>query len=64
MLEHFQMYDGCPVAIPGVYYNVVAAVGYRNTTPPEIQLLSPVEQRHLLLSSGLTRLGESIPMLF
>ena len=26
--------DGCPVASTGVYYNVVAAVGSRNTTTP------------------------------
>ena len=28
-----EIYDGCPVTSTGVYPNVVAAVGYRNTTP-------------------------------
>ena len=31
-----EIYDGCPVDTAGVYLNLVAAVGYRHTTPPEL----------------------------
>ena len=55
--------DGCLVASTGVYYNVVAAVGSRNTTPQGDP--TPFPQWNSTRSSftkKLTILGESFPI--